>query len=223
MKKIIIILSLGIFYNLIFNSCKEKCESNNLGKVSFTQEDLKIVPYKGSEILSFSDSLGNVLNFNEGKRRSNYNEIIYEYPSSEVDDCKGDYFYPEINYTNFLGEGLNSFILVNLNMDRGNPFNQNINKFIVINVVFSDTRIWNFNCGFNFYTLKIFKNIDTTKSMLSYKDSLVIGQKKYFSVYVLKQIKDPETSNNLQYVFYTINNGIVGFKTKEGHAWYLNN
>jgi hypothetical protein len=218
MKKIIIILTLITLYILIFNSCKKPCESKNLGTVKFTSEDLKIVPYKGTETLTFLDSLGNKLTYKGDDRVRLYNNEHHEFSSSGNDECTGNYFYSEINDTRFKGNDLYFFIWVDLLMDDGNPFNKNIKKSIEIKVVYEDTKIWIFDGYFNFNAMKLYNHTDTSESNLTLKDSLMIGLKKYYSVYVLKQ-----NNTNIKTLFYIIKEGIVGFRTKEGHTWYLNN
>jgi len=43
----------------------------------------------------------------------------------------------------------------------------------------------------------------------------------FYNVYVLKQIIKPDKDENLQYVYYSVSKGVVGFRTEEGHLWYL--
>ena len=202
------------------NACKDKCESNDLGTVKFTDEDLKIVPYKGTETLTFKDSLGNSLTYGGGGRLSEF-FINHENPSDY--ECPGNYFYSENNTLKFI-QGSYVNIQIILSMDKGSLFFKNINKYISFLIEYQEGSIhWVFyNRVFNFDALKINNSLDTTVHIL-HKDSLLIGPKKFLSVYQLNQKNAPSGAKNLQYVYYTIKEGIVGFKTEDKHSWYLSN
>jgi hypothetical protein len=190
MRNLIFILALITFYVLMFNSCKKQneCVSNNLGNVSFSATDLQIVPYKGTETLIFSDSLGNTMTFPSIVRGS-YEDYHVQYPNSNSDPnfCIGDYFYSQHIYIQ--SNGKNTLMWINLSMNDGSPFFQNINKTINIILSYENSVTWNFEQGFNFDGLKLYKPSDTTLSKLYFKDSLLIGERKFYSVYVMNQLK----------------------------------
>ena len=226
MKKIILLLTLMTFVILIFISCK-KCVQKNLGNVSFTATDLQIVPYKGTETLIFSDSLGDLLTYRGNRHGSNYNDRWVQCPSGDCpgaggESCSGNYFFTEFYNIQFI-QNSNINMQFNLWMDSGNPFNQNFTKYIGISVNFNDIKTWGFGCSFIFNKLQLYNYSKGGGSIVSLNDSLIIGPKKFYSVYVLKQNTPWESFSNLQYVYYSITQGIVGFKEQGGKTWYLSN
>jgi hypothetical protein len=205
----------------MFISCKkqDQCEQNNLGNVSFTLTDLQINPYLGTETLSFSDSLGNSMTFSGEESFKEYNQH-YQYPSTDPNACWGDYFNTEYRYTIFQGKNKNSVIEINLNMDSGSPFHQNINKFLNITIR-NDVNININGSQYSRFNNLILYTVHNT--FVIYKDSLKIGSKVYKSVYILTNGSDvPTQNNNLQTLFYNIKIGILGFKITGGKTWYLN-
>lgn len=40
-------------------------------------------------------------------------------------------------------------------------------------------------------------------------------------VYTLQQLEEPDRVKNLQYVYYSLIDGVVDFKTKEGHLLFF--
>jgi hypothetical protein len=211
MKKIFFLLTLITFYILIFNSCKKNCESENLGTFKFTSTDLQIIPYQGKDSLIFSDSLGNLITYN-GIGRGSVEDYHDQYPNlnNNPNFCIGDYFYTESNEIDLFGKNYPFGITIDLDMDSGSSFGQNIKKFFSLGISYEDIKFWHFGILINFDGLKL---ID---SNISLKDSLKIGPKTFYSVYVLTQNND-----NLKTVFYTISQGVVGFRTNNGHTSYL--
>ncbi len=222
MRKIILTITLAGLSILMFISCRDKCDSDYLGEVAFTEEDLKIVPYNGTETLVFTDSLGNTMSFTGQGYYSDYKTLHYENPTSY--DCLGNYFYSQfyrIQFNHMLSDYNISF---SLSMNGGSPFFKNIKNTIYFWIEYKeDSKYWHFDKGFYFNHNNIYQGIDTLDKKILFKDSLIIGSNNIHSVYQLEQTKDPYPSLNIQYLYYTIKEGIVGFKTKEGHLWYLKN
>jgi hypothetical protein len=222
MKKIIWLLVFVILSCPIFIQChKNECKSEYLGDVRFTETDLKINPYKGTERLVFKDSIGDSICYDSGVRYSNYNLPIYEYfDLNNPEACRGDYYELERNYAQFNEVESTGFIKIVLNFD--NPFIYH-EKSINLQIDFGHNPSWYFNCEFDFDSLEIFESARhyPTGSILSYNDSIIIGPITCYSVYVLMQNSEPVNVENLKTVYYSINNGIVGFKTVQGHLWFL--
>ncbi len=229
MKKIILTITLAGLSILMFLSChKDKCDSDYLGQVAFTEEDLKIVPYNGTETLVFTDSLGNTMSFiGQGRFSRLFDNKHFQYydPGYDPDFCVGDYFDTETNYTRLSGDIIKDFyIRINLSMNSGHPFHQNIEKIIVFTVAYLyESKKYFFSTSFYFNVPILTNPLFDNESSIIYKDSLMLDKKYYSSVYVLEQLQDPYGLKNLKYLYYTIKEGIVGFKTKEGHLWYLKN
>jgi hypothetical protein len=73
MKQIIII----IFSIFIISSC---CKSSLIDTIKFTESDLSVNPYLGSEELKFIDDSNNIIIYNNGSRKIN---------KQEVNECNG--------------------------------------------------------------------------------------------------------------------------------------
>jgi hypothetical protein len=227
MKKLLSLITLISVYVLMFNSCKkEKCETENLGTHTFTSTDLQIIPYKGNDKLVFSDSLGDTLIYTGERRISSYQQRSVDkyYPNGTDSPCK-NLIYTTENSSIFIKEKThNSDISLDLNFE--GPF-QSFEKVINIQISYEENTIyWSFNQNYVFNTLQLFSSTNEYTATLVFKASLILGNKTFNSVYILKQLinhLNPENAN-LQYVYYTVAQGIVGFRTKPGgRTWYLNN
>lgn len=208
----------------IFIQChKDECKSEYLGDLRFTETDLKINPYTGAERLVFRDSIGDSICYNNGIRYSNYGLHIYEhYDPQNPDACWGDYYKTEQNYT-FFNEV--NYGTISVELDIWDPFKEN-KKYIVLCISYEKVQNWYFACDFVFDSLQLHdnpKSIYGTARILGYSDSLSIGPNKYYSVYTLIHRDDPNPQKHLKIVYYSLNKGIVGFKTYQEHLWYLSN
>jgi hypothetical protein len=216
---------------LMFIQChKNECKSEYLGDLRFTETDLKINPYTGKERLVFKDSIGDSLCYNCEGRLSSSNHYIYEhYDPESYNGSKGDYYKLEFNQTYFDEPAIYSGITVSIGI--GNPFLETKN-YIGINVSYQDTKTWLFECNFYFDSLALFDvppppsyAYDPGGHILIFDDSIIVGHHLHYSVYTLVQTNGPPMSSlsNLKTVYYSIKEGIVGFKTDEGHLWFLAN
>lgn len=222
MKKNILFLAfLAItLSSIFFIQCHKGCESKNLGELKFSPTDLAIVPYNGTEHLIFRDSLGDSICYDStGIRSTQERWPIYETGDPE---CPGDNYYCDVNYTHFNthleGNIHQSMIWFDLEFI---PFSANMKKNIYFHVFYQKTKTWFFSGDFNFENLALYNTSQSDAIVFSINDSLMIGPRKFYNVYILEQIKKPDKAENLKYLYYTISNGIVGFKTEEGHLWYL--
>lgn len=68
MKKILIIIVVSL--TLLNAQCKNDCESKKIGDLNFTQDELNIVPYNGTETLVFRDSLNDSILYNGNSRET---------------------------------------------------------------------------------------------------------------------------------------------------------
>ena len=219
-----ILVAIVLVFTFAFVQCKKKeCVTENLGEIHFTQNELNIVPYNGTETLIFKDSINDSIIFT-GKMRYSDSFNIWEFPNDY--ECLGKYYNTESNYTKF--EGVNSTkIYIYLYM--GSPFLQDFIKKMNIEIfINSDTCYFYGTLAFNptniFNTIPAENNLPANAYVLAFNSSLSIGPNIFNNVYTLKQIDPPHLpSKNLQYVYYTISDGVVGFKTEEGHLWYLEN
>ncbi len=217
MKRFLTLIALTILILLVYISC-DKCKSDELGFIEFTTADHAIVPYTGNETLVFKDSLTNQLDFNSGSRTSIYEIPRYENPDPSV-SCHGDVYYVEGNYTEF-SAGFPYGI--SLYLTYGDPFADPIKKYIFIKVFFSDTsEKWYFGCKFEFNDLLLSNTESSSGNILVHSDTLLLGTHEYYSVYTLRQNSVSSDYDNLQYLYYNTAQGILGFKTVDGHLWCL--
>ena len=96
-----------------------------------------------------------------------------------------------------------------------------INAVIGIIIVFSAYIATNFV----FDNLKLYSSSSPSAngSILAFNDSLKVGPNMFYSVYTLKQSNPKGGLLNLQIVYYNVSDGIIGFKTDQGHLWFLSN
>jgi hypothetical protein len=223
MKNNICFITFAAICLLMLTQChKKECNMESLGNITFTETDLSIIPYTGLEELIFRDSLGDSVIYNSGIRFSNYDNYVYEnFDPQNIADCWGDYYKTEQNFTYFYKPA--NGIGVEVSIAVGNPF-KDTNNYIYIGITYTKTQSWSFGCAFVFDSLKL-SNTATplygNGSIAGYYDSIAIGPDMYYSVYSLVQNTDPLHSENLKTVYYSISKGIVGFKTEEGHLWFL--
>jgi hypothetical protein len=221
MKKYFVFITLVLICSLAFIQCQKKCDSKKLGDIRFTQTDLNIVPYVGTENLIFKDSIGDSISEHPevaAGRISHYDNHYYEHYFSQ-DQCPPNYYDVEQNYTHFEGEDYNTSIWTDLYFE--NPFVTPIKKYIVINVAYEDSQRWYFTSNFYFDSFTLYDRSYSAANIVAFNDSIKIGPKLFFKVYTLRQNVDPHGLKNLQIVYYSINRGVVGFKTDHGHLWYL--
>jgi len=221
MKKLALLLFL-LLCLFVFIQCKKECQSKKVGDIRFTQTDLSIVPFNGNENIVFIDSISDSISYKGTIRKSDYNFYkIYENHVESEEDCPGDWYNIENNYTRFAGE-INDFDMwFDLNIG-GDAFFGSIKKFIFVRVHFiKDYQEWYFGCRYAFDDLKLYDLSPTDNILLTYNDSLNIGPEKFYNVYTFNQIDKPSSKENLQFVYYTVSEGVIGFKTDSGHLWYL--
>ena len=226
MKKNICILIVISFYVLVFNSCKkQECNAINEGNISFTQADINFVPYNNStKTLIFLDSLGNSINYSLSGSASSWWTTYYA--GSTIDGCMGNYVNCQNYGINLKTKDSTGQINISIGFDN-NPFSTNLKnptKSIGIIVEYVKSQDWYFAGSFNFDDSKLYNYNPKIWNIFAFDDSLKVGRKEFYSVYILQDF------NNFKYrtvtiplVYYTIKNGVVGFKTNNGHLWYLSN
>jgi hypothetical protein len=215
MKKIIFISVIAL--TLLSARCNKDCESEKLGELVFTQDELNIVPYNGTETLVYKDSLNDSIVYTGAFRKSN--EITYyQNYNTPASNCPGNYYKAYDNITQFNGQN-NS--IINIALSITSPFLGNIEKKMGIAISFINSDTLYFNGVFAFNPTGIFNITPSNAIVLSYNDSLILGPKIFYNVYTVKQVHEFSPSTNFQILYYTNINGIVGLKKEDGHLWYL--
>lgn len=183
---------------MIFNHCKKEV-GKNFGTLKFTEAELNIIPYKANDTIIFKDSIGDSLVYkSEGRFSEMYR--YYRDPDNYGYKTASDYYDFERNTARFNNNG------PKLVLEFDNPFiTGRIVKYFKI--------ICNFNNDY-FSEWYEFEANNITPSI--YHDTLKIINRKFYSVYELKENNASSTQ-----LFYTFKEGIVGFKTNDGKYWYL--
>ena len=222
MKKNISILLLSFLAIQILISCQKNCQSNLLGSIRFSQTDLNIIPYKGNEKLIYVAYSGHQLVFNSSNRISHFGaegDEYVEFPKSN-DYCPGNYYYTETNDMDFNGTVSGSWLWLDMGMTT--PFTSPIIKYIGMSITVLDSIYWVFSNGYSFDSLKLY-NYNPPYDIIPVNESVLIGSKVFYKVYVLHSGMNLHNTRvgNLETVFYSITEGIVGFQNEHGKTWYL--
>jgi len=212
MKKSLYIIITSTVLIFLFNQCHEKeCDGNKLGDLKFTQTDLNILPYSIIDTIIFRDSIGDSICYYPNGIRHSTTRLV-------GDECS-DYYNTELNITRF--KGIDEQTYMHLYLDFTWPFATEKKKTIQIIVHYKDSIEWSFNAIYVFDSLKLYDYSTESYAILGYCDSLYVGPNMFHSVYTLEQTYIPSEHRNLKTLFYSLIEGIVGFKTDDGHLWYL--
>lgn len=196
-----------MFSFLILQYGCDNCNTTDEGDFKLANEDLQIVPYNGTETLIFKNPAGDSVVFYGAGRHSNLDQ---RYRSCDYNtDCCDFVYYIEIERTIFAASN-NSRMYFRLERER-----DSFNNF-GISISCSDNLVFNFFENYKFNSNGIFCS---TSSIIVTNDTLTIAGKEFYSVYEFKRnnCNTPE----LPIVYYSLTQGIVGFKTIENVEWYL--
>jgi hypothetical protein len=221
MKRTLFAVIIICFCFSLFINCKK--EGKDLGPVSFTAQDLQIIPYKGGEIVFMLDSLGDTLLYTLGPRWTGY----YDVRNDSVQSKKSIYE----NYYNVEMARASATGGFDITLSFSDPFVSPIEKYFTINtfntfgmdsamsLINPFTGKWGFDAG------KLFALSGTNSSPISYYDTLTIINKTFYSVYGLSQILNSSDSlyNTISTVYYSVQQGFVGVQTSQGYRFCLIN
>ena len=208
MKRFLLLLMFAILFSVAFIQCK-RCKDKSLGENDFTSSDLSVVPYNGNEKLVFNDASDDSVLYSGAGRSS----VIINSQDAAVGDCAGDYFYYEMNHTQFLTAINHRSIDLYLSFADSVP--TNIYKSFVISLDYPGLTEGHFQTHLFFNDLKL-NEIRPGGRIKAFNDSIDIGPKKFYSVYTLN---DENDTNKI--VYYSFHKGVVGFVTAGGHLRYL--
>ncbi len=203
---------------LIFNQCKKRELGKLLGTYSFTQQDLKIVPYSGGEILTLVDSLGDTIHYNIQTPKYTDSIKVYNFDHEITPDNIDyeDYYYVEEAQI-FDHDGA---FLIELHFT--SPFETPLLKLFYIEThIKSHPEINSFECtSCEFDNGNLYQFSDP----LFYNDSITLVNHKFYYVYRLTSTNFDAGSSteNIQFLYYSVNQGLVGLRTTTGHIWRLN-
>jgi hypothetical protein len=136
-------------------------------------------------------------------------------------ECKGDYWFIENNKSSLVCEEQGGRILIQLYYHT--PYGTfSFIKAIDLIIRYTKDQKWFFDQGYYFKALSLIQHNGHGR-IDAFSDTINIGSKTFFSVYTLIQDEDPYGLQNLKTVYYNFSQGLVGFKSSDGHLWYLAN
>ncbi|MCC6837108.1 MAG: hypothetical protein IT234_01105 [Bacteroidia bacterium] len=196
---------------VLFNQCKkERLEGTLLGEIKFSADELSYFPYAVNDSLIFKDSLGNshtfwVISFSRGF-----------YPVYEKHgDPQSNYYHMEniqIKFTDQYGT------LQNINMIK-----QREVQSTYVNTRFSPPNLTTNDSAYTEFSSYMDSNKFSTSTDVYYS-SLTLVNRTFYEVSELINYFSPyATVDNLASIYYAKNIGIVGFRTRDGTKWYLDN
>ncbi len=201
---------------LIFSGCA--CREHQDSKYTFTSEDLVINPYQKNELFTLSNLSGDSVQYLVSNRISTMEKAF-----GNSDECDRAYDLYESNFTTILskdyiwrfGIRLNSF-----------PAYQDSAFYHVIgfdqwtNSGQSDLLVA--SIGLLYRNGTLYNNQGSTSAPIIYHKTISLGPRSFDYTY--------EISMNLQQsgveywattIFYSVKQGLVGFKTNNDELWYL--
>jgi hypothetical protein len=227
MKNLHIIPMFGLVL-AVASGC-ENCEQHQVADLKFTWDDLRINPYDGHESLTFTTKGGDSVVFPKGERKTeqstNY-QIDYETAKNYHNGCQGDYYISDFNWMVKHTTESNSRLDINLGF-RYSFKDPADDKAFNLYFWIKAPQLLCFSGEYNFKedTLLNYKGF----SYASAKDSIVTfhpvwtpGSKVFQDVYEL-YCHNPDTRDSawISTAFYSVEKGLVGFRTTYGKEWVL--
>jgi len=216
MKIYYYLLAFGAIFMVGFNSC-HKCQEKQYATQTFSQQEIKIIPYTGKETLIFKNSTNDSIVFIGVVRKSGQSKLFSNDPNGDDAmkyDCFGDYYYSEFNSTTFRYNPENRTFEASLGFS--NMFRTgNLEKLIGFNLSsLNPTFSYNYET-FCFSADSIFNSSSFPyNKVIAYYVSYQLGNIYYQQVYKLG-------CKSGNYLFYTIKDGLVGFVTNDFNLYTL--
>jgi hypothetical protein len=173
-----------------------------MGTFELTEEGKNIIPYKGGEFLIFNDSIGDTINFTIENPTYTF---INKYVPESSDYYKTGYFKIK---------PINIYLYF--------PFPYETPLHIVFGIgefkIESHPEIKGFFSGEWIYDSGNLSQLNSGWfSKITYYDSIVIVNKKFYSVYDLDGWANSTDSTEVyRNIYYSIEQGVVGIKTIKG-------
>lgn len=216
MKKIFCYSVLNLIL-LSFSNCK-KCEENKLATLTFTTEELSIDPYSGNERLTFKSLSDDSIVFPQGHRNA---EIIEpsKFPAGD-NSCRGDYVSEDLNWL----QKYNNEARLDIKLFFDYSFDNGTSEKEFELYFYSQLNIAGFDAFYYFNANSISTINSSNGSITGYYQSIDLGPKSFQYVYELScPNNDPNHKEGFSSAYYSIKEGLVGFKTNKGKLWYLDN
>jgi hypothetical protein len=211
MKRFLLLLAFTLFCSASFVQCY-KCRSKKLDDQAFSPQELAIVPYNPLEKYVFKDSLNDSMIYSVTGRWSNMIGPVNELSYSD-NHCLGDYCYIENNSVGLVNNDQDGGILLELYFVKVYQ-KLSFNKAFHLRIEYTTDQYRSFD-GFYYFNEQ---NLIANDPIKAFNSILNIGPKTFNSVYTLFL-----ENSRVETVYYNFNRGIVGFKSNDGHLWYLAN
>jgi|GEM_PF-3553726 len=191
-------------------SCS-KCKNKTYPPVKFSEVDLEIIPYLGSETLVFCDSLNDCLTYKgEGRQLNN----IHNYYSNDCTNDGND-FVSQIDECSFSDSIIKKQIELRIGFT-GESY-ESLRKYFFISINLPiELHIGPSGGAYTFNNDSILPG-----QQVSFYKTMLIGKSLFTSVYILVSGTRPPEPEYVLLVYYTILDGIIAFKTNYGHLWVV--
>jgi hypothetical protein len=201
-----------------------------VANLKFTQAELKINPYTGGEILTFKSADGSIIYFPKGGRKTEVQEFHkYDYETAKLDHkgCQGDYYFSDYNWMVKGDSTSKSALVINL-FFRYRLTQPTSEKGFELHFEIYVPELLTFWGGYNFDVDSIM-NYKINNSSHLYQDSIhnffstfELDSKIFHNVYELYcHNPDSRDTSWISTAYYSVNDGLVGFRTTYGKIWYL--
>lgn len=211
--KWLIVISTPFIIVFFCTNCN-KCIETYLFTLGFTENDLEINPYQGDETIVFCDTQANTVSFQGNGRYSR--ELTVPEITDPYKGCRGEYYFMEMNVCGFYSSSNKDF---HIYLDFSDYFRTgNKNKIITIGLSIPIEGIGHFYGSFSFDEDTLF----VVPPKVTFHDTLDLNNGTYISVYELignEIYYSPD--EGISTLFYTIKEGIVGYRTNLGRTWNM--
>ncbi len=213
MKKFLLSFVISASLMLFFVDCK-KCQSKLLPDLIFSPEEISIVPYTDISSLTFKDSLGDSICYD---RTAPLNTSMHNYQQHYNQSCIGDHrLVQEVDYILQCRSDTTYYIRIKLSFE---------DVFLGIKKRFDLYYYYHYSSESYYFDGEFLleNNAPANQHPLNpwcwvstCYPSFTLQNHTYNSVYVMQLNDFPVTT-----VYYSISQGIVGYKEYLGKVWYL--
>jgi hypothetical protein len=203
---------------ILLISCENKCENSQVADLKFSDEDLKINPYIGKERLTYFSSANDTIVFQEGERSSTSQKYLTD-PNSPESACRNNYYYGEINSMDKYDE--NSFFKIILCYEYADFYKNDLKKQFLLQIFIKKLDA-SYYGSFSFGQDTLMRGTSiSSDSIVDFQMTKVIGPKTFYEVYELYgQKQGPKDTAWISTVYYSIQQGLVGFQTNNGNVYF---
>ena len=217
MKIFIYILLLSTIFTLTFNYCSKCRKGKYLGELRFSQTELDVVPYLENESIIFKDSINDSIYFSGMTRSSFYQNRKYLSDEDQEHDECADYYETEKTTIHSQNTYPN---LAEINLFFKVENSSQIRKYIFFEIdVFGST---NYEFLGSYPIDNLINYQDSLNSFITFNDSLMLDSNKFYSVFTIKH-NSTQNVTQIDNIFYSFNEGIVGFQMAGGKIWHKSN